>query len=92
MLETGRPPGRENVFLDLRSLGQVFDHSAEDLTVRLSTGFTVKELNSKLSKKGQRLGIDIPGSAKATGKSGLSCAGPSPTSYLTSYAVTWTGS
>jgi glycolate oxidase FAD binding subunit len=66
MLDLGLPPTRPGWAVDLRSLGQVIDYPARDMTITVQAGITLAALQSQLATENQRLPIDVPRSSEAT--------------------------
>lgn len=66
LLDIGLPPARPGVAVDLRSLSQVLDYPARDMTVTVQAGITLSQLQTLLAKENQRLPIDVPNAEQAT--------------------------
>lgn len=66
LLNIGLPPVRPGVAVDLRSLSQVLDYPARDMTVTVQAGITLAQLQALLAKENQRLPIDVPNAERAT--------------------------
>jgi glycolate oxidase FAD binding subunit len=65
-LGLGNPPGRQGVAVDLRSLDQVIDYPARDMTITVQTCVTVARLQKLLVPENQQLPIDVPQADRAT--------------------------
>lgn len=66
MLDLGLPPARPGLCVDLRSLNQVIDYPARDMTITVQAGITIRQLQEKLASEHQQLPIDIPRPDQAT--------------------------
>jgi glycolate oxidase FAD binding subunit len=66
MLELGNPPRRPGLAVGLRSLNQIIDYPARDMTVTVQAGMTVAELQRTLAPENQQLPIDVPHADRAT--------------------------
>jgi glycolate oxidase FAD binding subunit len=66
MLDYGLPPTRKGVGVDLRSLNQVIDYPARDMTITVQAGITITKLQELLATENQRLPIDVPQADRAT--------------------------
>jgi len=66
LLHIGLPPARPGIAVDLRSLSQVLDYPARDMTITVQTGITVARLQTLLAGENQRLPIDVPHAEEAT--------------------------
>jgi glycolate oxidase FAD binding subunit len=66
LLAIGLPPARPGVAVDLRSLSQVLDYPARDMTITVQAGITMAQLQSLLATENQRLPIDVPNAEQAT--------------------------
>jgi glycolate oxidase FAD binding subunit len=65
-LHLGLPPAKPGIGVDLRSLTQVIDYPARDMTITLQAGITLAKLQEILSAENQRLPIDVPHATEAT--------------------------
>jgi glycolate oxidase FAD binding subunit len=77
-LDLGLPPARPGIGVDLRSLDQVIDYPARDMTITVQAGITLKRLQGLLAAENQRLPVDVPRAAQATlgGALATSTSGP----------------
>jgi glycolate oxidase FAD binding subunit len=66
MLDLGLPPTRPGIGIDLRSLDQVIDYPARDMTITVQAGITIAKLQAILAAENQRLPIDVPAAERAT--------------------------
>jgi glycolate oxidase FAD binding subunit len=66
MLDLGYTPTRPGVAVDLRSLDQVIDYPARDMTITVRAGITIARLQEILHAERQQLPVDIPLPEKAT--------------------------
>jgi glycolate oxidase FAD binding subunit len=66
MLDYGFIPSRKGVVVDLRSLNQVIDYPARDMTITVQAGITIAKLQELLATKNQWLPIDVPQAERAT--------------------------
>jgi glycolate dehydrogenase FAD-binding subunit len=66
LMNIGLPPARPGVAVDLRSLSQVLDYPARDMTVTVQAGITLSQLQALLATENQRLPIDVPHAEQAT--------------------------
>jgi glycolate oxidase FAD binding subunit len=66
MLGLGLPPARPGWAVALRSLAQVIDYPARDMTVTVQAGITLAQLQALLATENQRLPIDVPRASEAT--------------------------
>ena len=66
LLHIGLPPARPGIAIDLRSLSQVLDYPARDMTVTVQAGITMAQLQLLLAGEKQRLPIDVPHPEQAT--------------------------
>ncbi|HEV3079991.1 MAG TPA: FAD-binding oxidoreductase [Gemmataceae bacterium] len=66
MSDYGLPLTREGIGIDLRSLDQVIDYPARDMTITVQAGITFSRLQETLAKENQRLPIDVPLPERAT--------------------------
>ena len=64
--DLGLPPTRAGIVLDTRSLDQVIDYPARDMTITVQAGMTVSRLQTVLTAENQRLPIDVPHADRAT--------------------------
>jgi glycolate oxidase FAD binding subunit len=62
-LDTGRPPTRVDVVLDLSGMSRVIDYSPDDLTASVEAGLTAGAFASRLAAHGQFLPVDPPNAA-----------------------------
>jgi glycolate oxidase FAD binding subunit len=65
-LESGRPPDRVDVVLDLGGMDRVVDYSPDDLTATVEAGLTAGRLAARLGPRRQWLPVDPPGVAART--------------------------
>jgi D-lactate dehydrogenase (cytochrome) len=77
-LSLGAPAGPIGLALSLRRLDQVVAYDAEDLTITVQAGMTLRALQALVGEHGQLLPLDPPGSEEATigGVAALNLAGP----------------
>jgi glycolate oxidase FAD binding subunit len=66
LLHIGLPPARPGIAIDLRSLSQVLDYPARDMTITVQAGITFARLQALLAGENQRLPIDVPHAEDAT--------------------------
>ena len=66
LLGQGLPPSRPGLGVDLRSLDQVIDYPARDMTITVRAGITVARLQELLAAENQRLPVDVPRAGEAT--------------------------
>lgn len=66
LLDIGLPPARPGIAVDLRSLSQVLDYPARDMTITAQAGITISQLQTLLATENQRLPIDVPNAEQAT--------------------------
>ncbi|HMC65898.1 MAG TPA: FAD-binding oxidoreductase [Gemmataceae bacterium] len=66
MLHLGLPPTKPGVAVDLRTLNQVIDYPARDMTVTVQAGIAIAKLQELLAAEKQRLPIDVPLADQAT--------------------------
>jgi glycolate oxidase FAD binding subunit len=66
MLDFGLPPSRPGIGIDLRSLTEVVDYPARDMTITVQAGITMTKLRELLATENQRLPIDVPQPDRAT--------------------------
>ncbi|HLJ94330.1 MAG TPA: FAD-binding oxidoreductase [Gemmataceae bacterium] len=78
MLDVGLPPTRPGMGLDLRSLDQVIDYPARDMTITVQAGIPLANLQQLLATENQRLPIDVPLPDRATlgGTLAVNMSGP----------------
>jgi glycolate oxidase FAD binding subunit len=78
MLGYGLPPARSGLCVDLRSLNQVIDYPARDMTITVQAGITIAELQRVLARENQRLPVDVPLADQATlgGALAVNSSGP----------------
>ncbi len=62
----GNVPARADLILSLQRHSGVIRHSAEDLTVSMLAGTTLRQLQAKLAEAGQFLPLESPGDDRAT--------------------------
>ena len=65
-LDFGLPAKTPGLGLSTKSLTQIVDYPARDMTITLESGVTMSTLLQTLAKEGQRLPIDVPQSEQAT--------------------------
>lgn len=66
MLGLGLPPQRNGIAIDLRSLAQIIDFPARDMTVTVQSGITIARLQEILKPENLQLPVDVPKPAQAT--------------------------
>jgi glycolate oxidase FAD binding subunit len=66
LLHLGAPPERGGIGVDIRSLDQVIDYPARDMTISVQAGIPVARLQQLLAGENQRLPIDVPFADRAT--------------------------
>ncbi len=66
LLDIGFTPTRSGIAVDLRSLSQVLDYPARDMTITVQSGITLAQLQSLLATENQRLPIDVPKAGQTT--------------------------
>ncbi len=66
LLDIGLPPTRPGIAVDVRSLAQVIDYPARDMTITVQAGITLAQLQTLLAGENQRLPIDVPRAEYAT--------------------------
>jgi glycolate oxidase FAD binding subunit len=66
MWDCGLPLTREGIGIDLRSLDQVIDYPARDMTITVQAGITLSRLQEILATENQRLPVDVPLPDRAT--------------------------
>jgi glycolate oxidase FAD binding subunit len=66
LLGIGLPPARPGIAVDLRSLAQVIDYPARDMTITVQAGITLARLQTLLATEKQRLPIDVPRAERTT--------------------------
>ncbi len=66
LLGVGYPPSRPGTGVDLRSLDQIIDYPARDMTITVQAGISVRRLQDVLAAENQRLPIDVPCAEQAT--------------------------
>jgi glycolate oxidase FAD binding subunit len=81
MLHVGLPPGKPGVGLDLRSLDQVIDYPARDMTITVQAGITLARLQEILKQEHQQLPIDVPAPEHATLGGALAANASGPRRY-----------
>jgi glycolate oxidase FAD binding subunit len=77
-LHLGYPPSRSGVAADLRGLNQIVDYPADDMTITVRPGITIRELQETLAGNRQRVPMDIPqpGQASLGGAIASNAGGP----------------
>jgi glycolate dehydrogenase FAD-binding subunit len=65
-LESGHPPDRMDVVLDLGGMDRIVDYSPDDLTATVEAGLTAGRLAARLGPRRQWLPVDPPGVAART--------------------------
>ena len=65
-LNFGLPARREGIGISLRSMNQVVEYPARDMTITVGAGMTMARLIETLAEHGQRLPVDVPQREKAT--------------------------
>ncbi|WP_169981246.1 FAD-binding oxidoreductase [Tautonia rosea] len=65
-LETGGPPDRPGIVLDVQGLSRVIDYPVADMTVTVEAGMTLAALQQLLRSEGQRLPLHAPFAERAT--------------------------
>ncbi len=81
MLDYGLPPARPGVAVDLRSLDQVIDFPARDMTITVGAGITIAKLNEITRAEGLHLPIDVPDPDRATLGGAIACNVSGPRRY-----------
>src|SRR5262249_14483412 len=78
MLGLGYPPSKPGIGLDLRSLDQVIDYPARDMTITVQAGITIAKLQAILAAENQQLPVDVPLPEQATlgGAIAVNASGP----------------
>jgi glycolate oxidase FAD binding subunit len=66
MLGMGASPTKSGLAIDVRTLDQVVDYPAPDMTITVQAGITMARLQAILAPHNQRLPIDVPGAERAT--------------------------
>jgi glycolate oxidase FAD binding subunit len=72
----GPPPSECDLVVETSAMGQVIEHAAGDLVVRVQAGATMAHLASVLARAGQQLAIDAPDEATVGGVIATGTAGP----------------
>jgi glycolate oxidase FAD binding subunit len=85
MLGLGLPPSKHGIGVDLRSLDQVIDYPARDMTITVQAGITIAKLQANLAKENQQLPVDVPIPEQATlgGAIAVNASGPRRYGYGT---------
>src|SRR5215471_8893312 len=85
MLGLGYPPSKPGIGVDLRSLDQVIDYPARDMTITVQAGITIAKLQEILDKENQQLPVDVPLPEQATlgGAIAVNASGPRRYGYGT---------
>ncbi len=65
-LDLGNTPTKPGIAVDLRSLDQVIDFPARDMTITVQAGMTIAKLQALLAAENLRLPIDVPEAERAT--------------------------
>ena len=65
-LESGHPPDRVDIVLDLAGLDRVVEDNPDDLTATVEAGLTAGALAARLAPRRQWLPVDPPGAATRT--------------------------
>jgi glycolate oxidase FAD binding subunit len=65
-LAWGNPPARVDLIVSMARLNQIIEHAWADLTVTVEAGCTMQNLQERLAKHGQRLGLDAMWPERAT--------------------------
>jgi glycolate oxidase FAD binding subunit len=65
-MDWGRPAGRVDVVVDMRTMNRVLAHRHGDLTATIEAGATLREVNDALARHGQWLPLDPPFADAAT--------------------------
>jgi len=65
-LDYGCPARQSGTALQLTDLSKVIEYPAEDMTITVQAGITIKQLNSILAERGQQLPLDAPQADHAT--------------------------
>jgi glycolate oxidase FAD binding subunit len=78
LFEVGYPGERAGVEVDLRSLDQVLDYPARDMTITVQAGITLARLQEILAVENQRLPVEVPRADQATlgGALAVNVSGP----------------
>src|SRR5690606_28316780 len=66
-LHWGRPPERCDLLLDMCCMGEVLEHAAGDMVVRVRAGATMDALAETLARQGQELALDVPAEGATVG-------------------------
>ncbi|MBO3751300.1 FAD-binding oxidoreductase [Streptosporangiaceae bacterium NEAU-GS5] len=83
-LHWGAPPERCDLLIDTCCLGDVLEHAAGDLVVRVQAGTTMETLAETLAREGQELALDVPlEGATVGGTLATATAGPRRLRYGT---------
>src|SRR5262245_6131846 len=85
MLGLGLPPSKPGIGVELRSLDQVIDYPAHDMTITVQAGITVAKLQAILAAENQQLPVDVPLPEQATlgGAIAVNASGPRRYGYGT---------
>ena len=85
MLGLGFPPNKPGIGVDLRSLDQVIDYPARDMTITVQAGTTISKLQAILAAENQQLPVDVPLPEQATlgGAIAVNASGPRRYGYGT---------
>jgi glycolate oxidase FAD binding subunit len=85
MLGLGFPPSKPGVAVDLRSLDQVIDYPARDMTITVQAGITIAKLQAILAAENQQLPVDVPfpEQARLGGAIAVNASGPRRYGYGT---------
>lgn len=81
MLDYGLPPTKPGIAIDLRSLNQVIDYPARDMTITVQAGITIQRLQEILATEKQRLPVDVPLADRATLGGAIACNVSGPRRY-----------
>ena len=65
-LDYGCPARQPGKALQLTDLSKVIEYPAEDMTITVQAGMTIRQLNSILAERGQQLPLDAPQAEHAT--------------------------
>ena len=65
-LDYGAMPRKPGIGLSLAKLDRVIDHAADDMTITVEAGITMRALAAQLDSAGQRLPVDVRDADRAT--------------------------
>jgi glycolate oxidase FAD binding subunit len=81
MLDYGLPPSKPGLAIDTRSLDQVIDYPARDMTITVQAGVTIARLRDVTRAEGLDLPIDVPDPDRATLGGVIACNVSGPRRY-----------